>query len=178
MVFRAKTIKDTYGHPLIRPVRVEGEELFPILVSSASWRDLRTSTTAGDWLDVQKAMLQGGFIERNPIITGAGGIINGAILYEVSRMPGIPDDVALDGSYVADQKWAVLLGKHAVVMAFGEVTPGFGRLTWDEDSYDLGNENVIGGAQLAGIKKCVFNANDYAVLAYKVFASADKTATP
>lgn len=185
MITKAKTMRDENGQPVFRPVRIAGDEYFVILLHSFSWRDLRREAdgTKG-WLDVYKAAASGGLLEGNPIFTGSAGVYGGAIFYETSRMPGVPGDGvngAVAGDYVPDEKRACLLGKGACALAYGR---GFGgnRYSWDEDQYDLQNEQVVGAASIFGMKKCQFGATgsefDYAVLTYDVFASSDPAATP
>lgn len=181
MITKAKTMRDEYGQPVFRPVRIAGDEYFVFLLHSWSWRDLRRSAdgTKG-WLDIYKAAASGGLLEGNPIFTGSAGTYGGGIFYETSRMPGVPSTV-VPGTYNADQKRACLLAKGAVALAYGQGFAG-GKYSWDEDSYDLNNEQVVGAASIFGMKKCQFgeagSEYDYAVLTADVFASSDPLATP
>lgn len=182
MITKAKAMRDENGQPVFRPVRIAGDEYFVFLLHSYSWRDLRRSADGNaQWGDYYKAAAAGGLLDGNPIFTGSAGVYGGAIFYETSRMPGVPTDLG-DGLYVANQKRVCLLGKGAVALAYGR---GFGgsRYSWDEDEYDLGNEQVVGAASIFGMKKCQFATNagseaDYAVLTANVFAHSDYTQTP
>ena len=183
MITKAKTMRDENGQPVFRPVRIMGDEFFVFLLHSYSWRDLRRSadgTNGNQWGDYYKAAAAGGMLADNPIFTGSAGIYGGGIFIETSRMPGVPTDLG-DGLYTANLKRACLLGKGAVALAYGQ---GFGgnRYSWDEDSYDLNNEQVVGAASIVGLKKCQFGPTgsefDYAVLTADVYANADYTATP
>ena len=181
MITKAKAMRDENGQPVFRPVRIAGDEYFVFLLHSYSWRDLRRSAdgTKG-WMDVYRAAASGGLLEGNPIFTGSAGVYGGAIFYETSRMPGVPLDNGT-GNYAANQKRACLLGKGAVALAYGQGFAG-GRYSWDEDSYDLQNEQVVGAASIFGMKKCQFGPNgsefDYAVLTANVYANSDYTASP
>lgn len=65
-VERARTLE-----PGIRPIKQMGGEYFVVFLHPHQVTDLRQSTTTGQWLDIQKAAMQGGMVERNPIFTGA-----------------------------------------------------------------------------------------------------------
>ena len=57
---------------------------------------------------------------------------------------------------------ALFLGRQAGVIAFG-ATGGF-RFSWTEEMQDHGNEPVISGGLIMGMKKTRFNAKDFGVL--------------
>jgi len=58
--------------PRIRPIRVDGKNLWLAFLHPYAILQMRAdSSTAGNFFDVQKAILQGGKISDNPIITGA-----------------------------------------------------------------------------------------------------------
>ena len=71
-VEKAKTIT-----PVMRPVRVGGEEMWTMFVHPYQVTSLRTNTSTGQWLDIQKAAMQGGRVADNPIFTGANDNIEG-----------------------------------------------------------------------------------------------------
>jgi hypothetical protein len=72
--------------PLIRPIKYNGEHvrvfLHPVQVT-----DMRTSTSTGQWLDIQKAAMTGGRVNDNPIFTGALGVYNNVVLHSAFRIP-------------------------------------------------------------------------------------------
>ena len=66
--------------PLIRPIKVQGENKFLMFLHDYQITDLRTSTSSGQWLDIQKAALAGGAGSKSPIYTGALGEYNGKFM--------------------------------------------------------------------------------------------------
>jgi N4-gp56 family major capsid protein len=81
-VERAKTVT-----PTIRPLKVNGEDKYVMFLHPYQVYDMRTSTSTGQWLDIQKAAMQGGEVSKNPIYTGALGEYNGVILHQAERVP-------------------------------------------------------------------------------------------
>ena len=65
-VERAQTL-----NPTIRPIKVNGEDKYVMFLHPYQVYDIRTSTSTGQWLDIQKAAMTGGQIDNNPIYTGA-----------------------------------------------------------------------------------------------------------
>lgn len=69
--------------PMIRPINVRArgsdvgdyddltEAKFVVYLHPYQVTDLRTSTSTGQWLDLQKAAMMGGQITKNPIYSGA-----------------------------------------------------------------------------------------------------------
>jgi N4-gp56 family major capsid protein len=86
--------------PRIRPIRVDGKELFVCFLHPYQILQLRQdAATQGNFFDVQKAQLQGGKISDNPIITGGEFIYNGVIVYEWPYLPVVKNTVASFASY-------------------------------------------------------------------------------
>jgi N4-gp56 family major capsid protein len=59
--------------PLIRPIKYNGENMYVCFLHPVQVTDLRTSTSTGQWLDIQKAAMTGGRVNDNPIFTGSSG---------------------------------------------------------------------------------------------------------
>lgn len=57
--------------PAIRPVMIRGQKHYVIFLHPYQAYDLRRNTATGQWLDIQKAAIQGGEISKNPIFNGA-----------------------------------------------------------------------------------------------------------
>jgi N4-gp56 family major capsid protein len=57
--------------PAIRPVKVGGKSVYVTLLHPYQVTDLRTNTSTGQYLDIQKAAMTGGEIEDNPIFDGS-----------------------------------------------------------------------------------------------------------
>jgi N4-gp56 family major capsid protein len=73
----------------IRPIMINGEQKYVLFLHHHQVTDLRTNTATGQWLDIQKAAMQGGQVTNNPIYSGALGEYNGVVLHATNRIPGM-----------------------------------------------------------------------------------------
>ena len=120
--------------PILRPVMVGGDPHYTMFLHPGQVKDLRTSTTTGQWLDIQKAAMSGGKISDNPIFTGALGVYNGVVLHEATRVTlGVNSSTSVA---VANTRRAVLMGSQAGVVGFGRNNGG-ATMTWVEELFDL-----------------------------------------
>ena len=121
---KAKTIS-----PQIRPIMVGGEEKYVLFMHPYQVKKMRTNTNTGQWLDIQKALLQGNGSKASPIFNGALGEYNGVVLHESTR---IPDGTDASGTQNANVKRAVFCGAQAASVAFGR---GYGpnQMSWVEE---------------------------------------------
>jgi N4-gp56 family major capsid protein len=141
-VLRAKSL--TTG---IRPLKVAGR--------------VRTNTTTGQWLDIQKAAMTGGDIGDNPIFWNAIGMYHGVLLHENSR---VTNSVANAGTAVANTKRALFCGAQAAALAFGRGEGDSQKFRWLEELRDFGRQIGIGVSAIWGLKKTVFNSSDFATV--------------
>lgn len=145
--------------PLIRPVKVDGKNMYVLFLHPYQVTQLRTDTNTGQWLDIQKAAMTGGQVSNNPIFTGALGMYNNVILHEDTRIPVSPS--------FTNVRRAVLCGAQAGVIAFGQ---DFGNgaigtnFKWVEKLFDYENQLGVAAASIFGIKKSVFNATDFGTI--------------
>lgn len=145
--------------PLIRPVRVDGKDMYVLFIHPYQTTQLRTTTDTGQWLDIQKAAMTGGLVSDNPIFTGALGMYNNVIIHEDTRVPAAPSQSTV--------KRAVLCGAQAGVMAFGQ---DFGsgsigsNFKWTEKMFDYDNQLGVSAASIFGLKKTVFNSVDFGTI--------------
>lgn len=147
--------------PIIRPVRQGSGEYYVMFLAPEQVIDLKTRATAGEvtWYDAQKAAMQGGRVDNNPIFTGALGIYNNVVLHESTRVP-----FAANGTTtVTDAKRAIFCGAQASAMAFGR---GFGpsRMSWTEELFDYRNQLGVSAGMISGCTKTTFNSEDFGVL--------------
>lgn len=152
------------GIPRIQPCMIEGEERYVMLMHPFQVYDLRTSSTTGNWLDIQKAAAASEG-SNNPIFKGALGMYNGVILHEHRNVIRYSDYGA--GSNVAAAR-ALFMGRQAGVVAFG--SPGTDlRFDWNEETEDRGNQVVITTSSIFGVKKTRFSiagtSYDFGVIA-------------
>jgi len=154
--------------PDIRPVRIEGEDFYVILLHPYQARDLRTNTNTAQWVDIQKSVLMGGKIKDNPLFTGALGVYNQCILYVSNRIKTYSDYGS--GGNVAAAR-ALFLGAQAGVVAFGS-NNGVDKMTWHEEMEDHGKDLEVSARVIWGVKKTRFNSKDFGVIALDTAAAA------
>ncbi len=170
-VNRAKTLDVTTAAGLcpIRPVMVEGNEKYVLFLHPHQVTSLRTNTNTGQWLDIQKAAIQGGQISKNPIYTGALAEYNGVVMHETVRVSlGVNSS---SGVAVASTRRAVLCGAQAALMAFGQKS-GQNTMDWTEETFDYGNQMGVEAGMIAGLKKTRFNSLDFGSLVLSSYAAA------
>jgi N4-gp56 family major capsid protein len=144
--------------PVIRPVKVDGEDRYVVILHTNQVTQLRTNTATGQWLDIQKAAMTGDGSKANPIMTGALGMYNGMVLHESTRIPlGVNSST---GVAVANTRRAVLLGAQSACLAFGKGY-SFEGFDWNEELFDYGNQLGVEAGNIFGIKKLRFNSADF-----------------
>lgn len=148
--------------PQIRPVKVDGMDLYPIFVHTWQAQSLRTDEA---WINAQHNSAMRG--SKNPIFTGALGMWNQAIVYESPRVKTFTNYGA--GSNLPAAR-AMLLGCQAAIFAKG------GGETWEEKNFDYGNQPGVAMGAIFGIKKSRFTidgaAQDLGVLCCDTYAAA------
>lgn len=159
-VKKAKTVT-----PLMRPINIDGDSYYAVVLHPSQVYDLRTSTATGQWFDVWKAALQGGKMD-NPIFKGALGTYNGCILYEASRV-----HVGAYGSSSANVYRSLFLGAQAGVIAFGQQS-GVDQFSWEEETFDYGKNLGVAASCVWGMQKNIFNSQDYGVITIATGATA------
>lgn len=144
---RAVAIAKT-ANPILRPIKVGGEEYYVAFLHPNSVKELRTNSAgAGSWIDIQKAAMQGGDIENNPIFTGALGVYNGVVLHENRRVPIAPSN--------ANVRRDLFCGAQAVALGFGQ---GYGEEPkYVEKDFDYGRQFGASVQTIMGMKKTQFS---------------------
>ncbi len=131
----ANTVDST--GPLVRPIMIDGQEMYVMFLHDYQVTDLRTSTSTGQWLDIQKAAMKGGDVTSNPIFSGALGVYNGVILHQSSRITKGVNSTS--GAAVTNARRAVLCGAQAAMIAFGGDNSDT-RFSWSEKTFDYENQ--------------------------------------
>ena len=158
--------------PLMRPIKVSGEDKWVMFLHPYQVTDLRTSTSTGQWLDIQKSALAGGAGSKSPIYTGALGEYNGVILHESTRIPG---GIANAGTAAANTRRAVLCGAQAGAIAWGQKFDGGAtgaNYKWVEEMFDYQRELGVSAQTVWGIKKTTFNSTDFGTIVITSYAAA------
>jgi N4-gp56 family major capsid protein len=151
----------------IRPMQIAGRKLYLEVMHPSQVKDLRTSTSTGQWFDIEKAAMTGGDIGDNPIFWESLGMYHGVLLHENAR---VPNAVSNAGAVVANTKRAPFLGAQAATIAFGRYPGENSRFRWLEELRDFGRQMGIGVSSVWGCKKVVFNSNDFGSLVIDTYA--------
>lgn len=169
-VSKAKTYT-TGTTPIIRPVKVNGDDMFVLFVHPTTMFQLRTSNTSvvGNYVDLFKAAMQGGKYGDNPIITGASFVYNNVIVYEDTRVPiivGSPNSGAK-----ADFRRSIFCGAQSVLMAMGQDNQP-NKMSWVEELFDYENQLGVSAGMFAGMKKTQFNSADFGTIVISSYSPA------
>lgn len=157
--------------PLMRRCKVGGQSFRGVLILHPYCvRDLRTNTSVGQWMDIQKAAGVRG--TANPIFSGDDfiGVYNGVAMF---KHPKVVSHATWGGAAVAGARNLMLFAQ-AGVLAFGSAGQGL-RFTWHEEEEDRGNVRVIDTGSIFGVKKAVFNSVDFGVITIAAAASATRS---
>lgn len=163
---KAKTLS-----PLIRPVMIDGAEYYVVVLHPYSVTDIRLDVANSaymSWPDIQMFANKRGL--KNPIFDGSLGVYNGMILYESTRIY----------EPVSSVRRNLFLGSQAGVFAVGNAYSKMQQaragkdnlMSWYEDSDDYGNENGIAVGCIFGMKKSVFNSDDYATIVISSYSAS------
>src|SRR5262245_1668184 len=155
----------TAGLPKIRPIKIDGGEHYVCYLHPTQVTSLRTSTSTGQWLDIQKAAMMGGQVSNNPIFKGSLGMYNNVILRESEQ---VTFGVTTAGAALVNARRAVFLGAQAAGMAFGQ-NSSENKYRWNEELYDHKRRFEVSAWSIFGLKKFVWNSTDFAciVLVYR-----------
>jgi len=145
--------------PLMKRCKVGGQDFRGVLVLHPYCvHDLRTNTSTGQWMDIQKAAGIRG--PGNPVFSGDDfiGVYNGVGIWKHPKVPWHTNwNTSIDGAR------NIMLFGQAGVLAFG--SPGNGlRFSWHEEEEDRGNVHVVDVGAMFGVKKAVFNGVDFGVI--------------
>jgi N4-gp56 family major capsid protein len=175
LVERAQTQAETMGGgiegiPAIEPCEIDGEGKYVIVMHPWQAFDVRTNSSTGQWLDVQKAAA-GAEGLKSPMFKGALGMYADTILHKHKGVIRF-SDYGAGGNVLAAR--ALFLGRQAGVVAYG--SPGTGmRFDWHEEMTDRGNTPVVDTACIFGIKKTAFTiegvSRDFGVIALDTAAA-------
>lgn len=154
--------------PMIRPIMVGGEKKYVLYLHPYQITDIRTNTSTGQWLDIQKAAMMGGKNSGNPIYTGALGEYNGVVL---RKSFDVKAGISAAGAAVTTVRRAVLLGAQAAAIAFGRDS-GITDYEWVEKTFDYDRELGISVQTIFGLTKTVFNSNDFGCMTISSYAAA------
>jgi hypothetical protein len=113
--------------------------------------------------------MMGGEISNNPIFTGALGMYNNVILRESEQVPS-----GVHSTTFATQtstRRAVFLGAQSAGIAFGQ-NSGENKYRWNEELYDHKRRLEVSAWSIWGLKKFVWNAQDFSTIVVTSYATA------
>jgi N4-gp56 family major capsid protein len=154
--------------PVIRPVMIDGDQRYVMVIHTNQVTQLRTNVGTGQWLDIQKAAMTGDGSDKNPIMTGALGMYNGVVLHESTRVtPGVDSGTGLS---TAGVRRAILMGAQAGAIAFGKGN-SFNNFDWNEELFDYGNKLGVEAGLIHGLSKLRFNNADFGTIVASTFTA-------
>lgn len=156
------------ANPRVRPIKVDGADKYVIYLHPYQVYSLRTNTSTGQWLDITKAVYQGSR-QSNPIYSGALGEYNGVIIREAEHVTtGVNAGTSAEISTV---RRAVFLGAQAAHIAFGQ-NHSETEYKWQEETFDYARELGVAVKTILGMKKAVFNSEDFGSIVVSTYAAA------
>jgi N4-gp56 family major capsid protein len=153
--------------PAIRPLTVNGDKKYVLFLHPYQTYQLRSNTNTGQWNDISKAMLTGGRINDNPLITGLLGTYNNTLLVEDARVPYVASTV----TNVTNFRRAIFCGAQAAGIAFGSGKSDT-NMSWVEELFDYHNQLGVSAGLIFGLKKFVFNSQDFGTIVMSSYAPA------
>ena len=160
----------TRASPTMRKGNFDGKQMWVCILSPEQITSLRTNTSTGQWLDLQKAAMTGGKVSDNPIWSAALGVYNDFLLVESTRVPRFTDYGA--GSNIEAHR-AIILGAQAAVACHGVGTDDKGRLKVKEKEIDYGKHLGMGATFVWGLQKVRFaDQSDFGVFVIDTAAKA------
>lgn len=171
------------ANPLVRPISVKahGGEIgdyyesvqqgkYIVYLHPFQVTDLRTNTSTGQWLDIQKAVITGDGGKGSPIYVGALGEYNSCILKSAFDVTTGAAN-ATPTVAIANVRRSVLLGAEAAVIGYGMKHAG-GKYLWNEELFDHKRRLEVSAMSIWGLKKSRFNGIDYGVIVGSTWAQA------
>ncbi|MCK5017378.1 MAG: N4-gp56 family major capsid protein [Candidatus Peribacteraceae bacterium] len=141
--------------PIIQPMMVNGQEMYGFIMHTDQETEFFKATSNSEFFSLQKAVIQGGEIRRNPIFTGALGVYKNVILYSSNYIPLAPS--------LTTVRRAVFFGAQSSAIAFGKADGGM-KMFWDEKKSDYNDKYGVAVGMLYGVKKLVFNSKSIGVI--------------
>ena len=159
--------KAQLANPQIRPINVEGGKYYLMYLHPTQVYDLRTNTSDGQWMDFQKMAYTGRGAD-NPIFKGGIGMYNGVVLRENEDVvPGVHSSTAAEQT---STRRALFLGAQAGCFAQSSKFSKNAPYKWVEKTFDYENELGVSVKSLMGLKKTIFNSEDFGVITASTYA--------
>ncbi|WP_420136748.1 N4-gp56 family major capsid protein [Sphingomonas sp.] len=138
--------------PTMRKAQFDGKSLWVVVLHPYQVNDLRSNTSPGQWMDITRAVVQGG--KSNPFEGEVVGVYREMLILESSRVPTFANGGA--GGNLAGAR-ALFLGAQAAVVAHGNDTDGWGKMQLVERTFDYGKRYGVAVTLIWGMAKTRFN---------------------
>lgn len=171
---RAKSM-DALGQPLIRPLRVGGQDKFVAFLHPYQVYALRRESTAATvtWWEVNRSALSGGMKDgADALYRGSLGEYNNIILHESNNVPtGVNSSTA---AAVTTTRRAIFCGAQSAIFATGRENKNMPdqRMSYKEEEFDYGNQLGVSAGSIYGIVKTRFNSADFSTIVMSSYATA------
>lgn len=170
-IAKAQTLNDS-GQPIIRPIRYQGQDKYVLFIHPFQYYSLRTTATAATvtWWEINRSALSGGVQQGvDSIYRGSAGEYANTIIHVSARVPLTADTTTAN----ANTRRALFCGAQSVIMATGRdsTMPG-DKMSLQSEEFDYGNQLGWSAGMIWGLKKAVFNSNDFGVIAIDSYAAA------
>lgn len=144
----------------LRPIKIGGKDYYVTFIHPNQEYNMVTSTTTGGWLDIHKAILQGGALADSGLLNGALGVYKNVIIHSWSRVPqGVNSSTSTTA--ITTVRRAIFCGAGALTMALGNATPSLGEdglpIRFAEDGFDYGDEDGVAATLVGGLKAATFS---------------------
>lgn len=158
--------------PVFRPLKIDGKSCYVMFLHPNQVYDLRTNTNSGQWLDIQKAAMQGGKNSKgadgvNGVFDGALGMYNNVILHESTRVTNGVNSSS--GAAIPTVRRAAFCGAQAAHIGFGK-KHGPNQYSWVEKLFDYDNTLGVSAGCIMGMKKTRWNNSDFATITASTYA--------
>lgn len=148
--------------PTMRKASFDGKNLWVVIMTPEQVNDLRSNAGTVQWADISKAQLQGG--KENMFEGETLGIYREMLLIESVRAPTFYGAVTGYGAgNNVKAARAIVLGAQAAVVAHGNDTDGWGKMTLAERTFDYGKRYGVAVTMIWGMARTRFSGqSDFA----------------
>lgn len=158
------------------PIAPLSDGFYHLVIHPIQWFDLRENTSAGEWGDIQRAVLEGGKpYEQSAWVRGFAGAY-GMVKIHVSDYVPLGVNSSDSTASVSTVRRAVLIGQNAGCLAFGEGYADGNHLDWTEKVFDFKKWGVLADT-VGGFKRTTFtptggSATTYGCMVLSTYAAA------
>ncbi len=170
---RAKAM-DANSQPIIRPLKVDGQDKYVAFLHPYQVYNLRRESTANTvtWWEVNRSALSGGLSEgAKSLYRGSLGEYNGIILHESNYVPQGTNSSTL--AAISTVRRGIFCGAQSAIFATGRDSsmPG-NRMTYVEETFDYSNQLGVSAGMIFGLTKTRFNSADFGTIVMSSYAAA------